>query len=63
MLTDGGYKVWYDIVNGWWFDTGKASDILMVNAIILDEGARREIKGKIVNSKVEGRVKIVRKPP
>ncbi|ADI32011.1 glucose-1-phosphate thymidylyltransferase [Staphylothermus hellenicus] len=58
MLIDNGYKVGYEIVKGWWFDTGKASDILTVNAVILDERVRREIKGDIINSKIEGRVRI-----
>jgi len=41
-MTQKGYKIGYSIINGYWFDTGKASDVLEVNAVILDERARRE---------------------
>jgi len=58
LLLDRGYRVDYKIIDGWWFDTGKASDILMVNAIILDERIHREIRGDIINSRIEGRVQV-----
>lgn len=57
-MIDKGYSVGYSIIKGWWFDTGKAEDILKVNATILDERAKREIKGEILNSRVDGRVEI-----
>ncbi|MCS7109298.1 MAG: glucose-1-phosphate thymidylyltransferase, partial [Candidatus Micrarchaeota archaeon] len=57
-MIDKGYSVGYSIIKGWWFDTGKAEDILKVNATILDERAKREIKGEILNSSVDGRVEI-----
>ncbi|MEM3505695.1 MAG: glucose-1-phosphate thymidylyltransferase [Archaeoglobaceae archaeon] len=57
-LIDRGYSVGYAILKGWWFDTGKAEDILKVNATILDERAKRDIRGEVVNSKVDGRVEI-----
>ena len=53
-----GYKIGYSIIDGWWFDTGKVSDVLEVNAVILDERARREIRGEIQDSRIEGRVSI-----
>ncbi len=56
LLMDEGYKVGYKIIDGWWFDTGKASDILMVNATILDERIKRDVKGVVKDSKIEGRV-------
>ena len=58
MLIDRGFNVGYDFVDGWWVDTGKKDDILYVNALILDERARREIRGKVENSKIEGRVEV-----
>ncbi len=56
MLIDGGYKVDYAIVDGWWLDTGKKDDILYANALILDERIKRRIKGEVKDSRVEGRV-------
>ena len=56
LLIDRGYRVGYDFVEGWWLDTGKKDDILYANALILDERIKRDIKGEVVNSKVEGRV-------
>ena len=58
LMMDEGYKVGYKIVKGWWFDTGKASDILMVNATILDEKIKRDVRAHIKNSRIEGRVTI-----
>ncbi|MEM1542855.1 MAG: glucose-1-phosphate thymidylyltransferase [Ignisphaera sp.] len=55
-----GYRVKAEILKTWWIDTGKKDDILVANAKILDEYIKREIKGEIVNSMVEGRVKIER---
>ena len=61
MLLDRGYKVGYAIVEGWWLDTGKKDDILHANALLLDERAKRDIRGEIVNSRIEGRVIIEEK--
>jgi len=58
LMIQRGYKVGYDVVDGWWLDTGKKDDILYANALILDERIKRDIKGEIVDSKVEGRVTI-----
>ena len=56
LMLDRGYKVGYKILEGWWFDTGKKDDIIQVNAVILDERVRRDIKGEVTNSKIQGRV-------
>ena len=57
-LLEWGYNIGYRIIEGWWIDTGKKDDILKVNAMILDERATRDIKGEVVNSRIEGRVMI-----
>jgi glucose-1-phosphate thymidylyltransferase len=53
-----GFKVKAEILNSWWLDTGKKDDILSANAKILDEYITLDIKGKVVNSSIDGRVKI-----
>jgi len=58
LMLDRGYRVGYDFVKGWWLDTGKKDDILYANALILDERIKRNIKGEVINSTVEGRVVI-----
>lgn len=57
-LMDWGCRVGYEFVEGWWVDTGKKDDILAVNALVLDERARRDVRGEVVNSRVEGRVEV-----
>jgi glucose-1-phosphate thymidylyltransferase len=58
LMIDRGYRVGYGFVEGWWIDTGKKDDILYANMLILDERAQRDVKGELVNSRVEGRVSI-----
>jgi glucose-1-phosphate thymidylyltransferase len=53
-----GFKVKAETLNSWWLDTGKKDDILSANSKILDECIHRDIKGKLTNSTVDGRVKI-----
>ena len=53
-----GFKVKAEILKSWWLDTGKKDDILSANNKILDECIQQDIKGKLTNSKVDGRVKI-----
>ena len=53
-----GFKVKAEILDSWWLDTGKKDDILSANSKILDECIQQDIKGKLTNSKVDGRVKI-----
>jgi len=58
LLLENGYNVGYQIVKGWWKDTGAPEDILEANRLILDE-IKKEIKGKIQNhTSVQGRVSI-----
>lgn len=58
VMLDRGYRVGYSFVEGWWLDTGKKDDILYANALVLDERARRDIRGEVEGSRVEGRVMI-----
>lgn len=60
MLIDEGYRVGYEVVEGWWLDTGKKDDILYANALILDERVERNVEGEIIDSRVEGRVTVGR---
>jgi glucose-1-phosphate thymidylyltransferase len=53
-----GFKVKAEILNSWWLDTGKKDDILSANAKILDEYITLDIKGEVLNSSLDGRVKI-----
>ena len=53
-----GFAVKAEILNSWWLDTGKKDDILSANARILDEYIRRDVKGTVTNSIVDGRVKV-----
>ncbi|MEM2971984.1 MAG: glucose-1-phosphate thymidylyltransferase [Candidatus Bathyarchaeia archaeon] len=53
-----GFKVKAEKLDTWWLDTGKKDDILFANAKILDEYIKQEIKGEIIESKIEGRVTI-----
>jgi glucose-1-phosphate thymidylyltransferase len=53
-----GYRVKAERLDTWWLDTGKKDDILAANAKILDEYIKRDIKGEIKNSTIEGRVSV-----
>lgn len=57
-MTNMGFKVKAELLNSWWLDTGKKDDILYANSKILDECIQQDIKGKLTNSKVDGRVKV-----
>jgi glucose-1-phosphate thymidylyltransferase len=60
LMLERGYRVGYGFVDGWWLDVGKKDDVLQANAIILDERIRRDVKGEVVDSRIEGRVAIER---
>ncbi len=57
-LINMGIMVKSFVLDTWWIDTGKKDDLLTANAIILDEYIKKEIKGKLKESKIIGRVKI-----
>lgn len=55
-LIDKGYKVGYAEITGWWKDTGKPSDLLEANRLVLDNltpSIRGEVDGQ---STVSGKV-------
>lgn len=55
-LISSGYKVGYDVVSGWWKDTGTPEDILDANRLVLDE-LEPSIKGSVEDgSSIQGRV-------
>ena len=58
LMIDRGYRVGYGFVEGWWLDTGKKDGILYANMLMLDECAQRDVKGELINSKVDGRVTV-----
>jgi glucose-1-phosphate thymidylyltransferase len=57
-MVNMGAKVKAETLKSWWLDTGKKDDILVANAKVLDEYVKRDIRGKVVKSNVQGRVRI-----
>lgn len=57
-LIDRGKEVEFQIVDGWWKDTGTPKDILEANSFLLDRYAIRSINGEIKDSSIDGRVMI-----
>lgn len=57
-LINNGYKVHYEIIKGWWKDTGKPNDLLEALYLILDV-IEEEIRGEVASSvEILGRVVI-----
>ena len=56
-LLEKGYHISYSEITGWWKDTGKPSDLLEANRLVLDniEDSR---KSKIIHTKIMGKVSI-----
>ena len=67
-LMDSGGKIGYDIIKGWWKDTGTVEDILSANRLVLDRIDKNEelknVQGKVIigkNVKISD-ISIVRGP-
>ncbi len=57
-LIDWGLRVDYDIITGWWKDTGTPEDILDANRMILDSKLEGRILGRVEGAEIQGRVYI-----
>ncbi|MEM3568932.1 MAG: glucose-1-phosphate thymidylyltransferase [Candidatus Jordarchaeales archaeon] len=57
-MVNMGCRVGARVLDSWWIDTGKKDDVLTANAIVLDEYAVRDVRGEVVDSRVEGRVRV-----
>ncbi|AHC51900.1 glucose-1-phosphate thymidylyltransferase [Sulfolobus acidocaldarius SUSAZ] len=55
-LINEGKEVSYSLIKGWWKDTGTPDDLLEANMILLDRYLETVVKGKVDDSRVEGRV-------
>jgi glucose-1-phosphate thymidylyltransferase len=54
-LMDSGGKIGYDIIKGWWKDTGTVEDILAANRLVLDKinsnEEQKNVQGKVLLGK------------
>lgn len=54
-LIEKGHSLHYEMVGGWWKDTGKTEDMLEANRLILDD-IDKKIIGEVIDSQIIGRV-------
>jgi glucose-1-phosphate thymidylyltransferase len=59
-LIDKGYKIGYSEITGWWKDTGKPTDLLEANRLILDSLEPRSLGEIDARSVIAGKVVIER---
>ncbi|MFB0544597.1 MAG: glucose-1-phosphate thymidylyltransferase, partial [Asgard group archaeon] len=58
LLLDSGHNVGYQLVKGWWKDTGAPEDILEANRLVLDE-LQPQTKGTIEDkNSIQGRASV-----
>lgn len=55
-LVDWGLPVQTARLRTWWLDTGKKDDLLEANRTVLDEWAKPDMRGTVVESTIVGRV-------
>jgi len=58
LLLDGGHRVGYRFVEGWWKDTGAPEDVLESNRLVLDEMAPRSEGNVEGGATLQGRISI-----
>lgn len=56
-LIDRGLDVRYNVVKGWWKDTGQLHDLLEANRLVLED-LTPEIHGELIETRTEGRIVI-----
>jgi len=59
-LLQGGKEVAYEIISGWWKDTGRPEDILEANRLILDDLQPNIIGNVELRDSIQGRVSLGR---
>ncbi len=58
-MIDAGYRVYPHVHQGWWIDTGKASDMLEANSYLLEELRPRIAPDAVIeNSEIDRRVTV-----
>jgi glucose-1-phosphate thymidylyltransferase len=60
VLLDKGFDVKYDVIQGWWKDTGKPEDIIEANRLVLDEISSQQLGFVEDEASVQGRTSIGR---
>lgn len=57
-LVDQGYKVTVTEVTGWWKDTGKPTDLLLANSLVLKKKQNFDNHGEMIDTTIEGGVEV-----
>jgi glucose-1-phosphate thymidylyltransferase len=56
-LLEHGFKISYSVITGWWKDTGKPSDLLAANQLVLDN-IKDKKNQNIINSIINGKINV-----